>query len=79
MTTNSEALLYIESNPRVCRGKWVFRGTRIFVSDVLEQLENGVPRDAIVREWRGDASLDAIEEVARVGRDVLTTHRIPSA
>jgi len=35
----------------VCHGKLTFRGTRIFVSDVLEQVERGLPWDTIVEEW----------------------------
>ena len=34
---------YIVADPRVCHGKLTFRGTRIFVSDVLEQVERGLP------------------------------------
>jgi uncharacterized protein (DUF433 family) len=35
----------------VCHGKLTFRGTRIFVSHVLEQVERGLPWDTIVEEW----------------------------
>jgi len=34
---------------------------------VLEQLESGLARDVIVTEWRGNVSLEAIEEAARFG------------
>lgn len=44
---------YIVADPRVCHGKLTFRGTRIFVSDVLEQVERGLPWDTIVEEWEG--------------------------
>jgi uncharacterized protein (DUF433 family) len=44
---------YIVADPQVCHGKLTFRGTRIFVSDVLEQVERGWPWDAIVEEWGG--------------------------
>jgi uncharacterized protein (DUF433 family) len=42
---------YIVADPRVCHGKLTFRGTRIFVSDVLEQVERSLPWDTIVEEW----------------------------
>jgi len=42
---------YIVADPRVYHGKLTFRGTRIFVSDVLEQVERGLPWDAIMEEW----------------------------
>src|SRR5579864_1681022 len=44
---------YIVADPKVCHGKLTFRGTRIFVSDVLEQVERGMPWDTIVEEWEG--------------------------
>jgi uncharacterized protein (DUF433 family) len=78
MTSRSHDLEYIVSDPLVCHGKWTFRGTRIFVSDVLDQLDNSVPREVIVKQWRGDVSLAAIEEVARVGRNILSL-RSPAA
>lgn len=71
MTSTASTFQYIVADPLVCHGKWTFKGTRIFVSDVLDQLESGMPREQIVKEWRGDVSLAAIEEVARVGRDIL--------
>ena len=71
MIAKNQELQHIESNARVCHGKWVFRGTRIFVSDVLNQLDAGMPRDVIVREWRGDVSLEAIEEAVRYGQTVI--------
>ena len=62
---------YIVADPLVCHGKWTFRGTRIMVWCVLEQLDSGMPREEIVKEWRGDVSLGAIEEVANMDREVL--------
>lgn len=47
---------YIVADPRVCHGKLTFRGTRIFVSDVLEQVEGGLPWDAIVEGVGGKSS-----------------------
>jgi len=63
MSANGEELQYIESNPRVCGGQWVFKGTRIMVWLVREQLARGMTPDEVVGQWRGDVTLDAIEEV----------------
>ena len=65
---------YIVADPRVCHGKLTFRGTRIFVSDVLEQVERGLPWDAIVEEWEGRVSHEAITEAVRLARESFLEH-----
>jgi len=65
MTAKGEELQYIESNPRVCHGQWVFKGTRIMVWVVREQLQRGMTPEQVVGQWRGDVSLAAIDEVLR--------------
>ena len=44
---------YIVADPRICHGKPTFRGTRIIVSQVLEQVASGMAWEVIVEEWRG--------------------------
>ena len=39
---------YIISDPATCHGKPTFRGTRIQVADVLEQVESGMAYEAII-------------------------------
>ena len=51
---------FIVVDAAVCHGKPVFRGTRGFVADVIEQVEAGMPREAIQAEWRGTVSAEAI-------------------
>jgi uncharacterized protein (DUF433 family) len=65
---------YIVADPRVCHGKLTFRGTRIFVSDVLEQVERGLPWDAIVEEWEGRVPEEAITEAVRLARESFLEH-----
>src|ERR1017187_3313190 len=65
---------YIVAHPRVCHGKLTFRGTRIFVSDVLEQVERGLPWDAIVEEWEGRVPQEAIAEAVRLARESFLEH-----
>jgi len=65
---------YIVADPQVCHGKLTFRGTRIFVSDVLEQVERGWPWDAIVEEWEGRVPEEAIAEAVRLARESFLEH-----
>jgi uncharacterized protein (DUF433 family) len=53
---------YIITDPKICDGKPVFRGTRIMVEQVLEQVTMGMALEAIVDEWRGRVSKEAISE-----------------
>jgi uncharacterized protein (DUF433 family) len=65
---------YIVADPQVCHGKLTFRGTRIFVSDVLEQVERGLPWDTIVEEWEGKVPHEAIAEAVRLARESFLEH-----
>ena len=44
---------YIVADPEICHGQPTFKGTRVLVWVVLEQLADGMSRKAIVKEWRG--------------------------
>src|SRR6266702_6053895 len=44
---------HIVADPTVCHGKVTFKGTRIFVSDVLADVEAGLSWDFIIRRWGG--------------------------
>lgn len=57
--------LYIVVNPDICHGEPTFRGTRIFVADVLGQIANGMDWEAIIEEWRGKLTRGAIAEAIR--------------
>jgi uncharacterized protein (DUF433 family) len=57
---------FIVADPAVCHGRPTFRGTRILVADVLEQVSQGMAWDTIVEEWRGRVSGDAIAEAVRL-------------
>lgn len=59
---------YIVANPRVYHGVPTFRGTRIPVSDVLEQLAEGSSWDEIVHEWEGKIPREAIAEAVELAR-----------
>lgn len=65
---------FIVSDPAICHGKPSFRGTRILVADVLEQVASGIAWEAIIEEWRGALSEEAIAEAVRLAREALVTH-----
>ena len=62
----------IVTDPSICHGQPTFRGTRVLVADVLDQVARGQSWDTIVREWRGSVSFEAIAEaVSLAGRAFL--------
>ena len=65
---------YIVTDPRICHGKPTFRGTRIMVSQVLEQVASGMAWDTIVDEWRGSIPKDAIAEAVRLALQAFVDH-----
>lgn len=65
---------YIVADPQICHGKPTFMGTRIMVSQVLEQVASGMAWPAIVDEWRGSVSTDAIAEAVRLAERAFAEH-----
>lgn len=65
---------YIVADPGICHGQPVFRGTRILVADVLEQVASGMAWDAIIEEWHGTLTKQAIAEAVRLAQEALTLH-----
>ena len=65
---------FIVVDERICHGEPTFRGTRVMVADVLEQVASGMAWEAIVEEWRGKVPREAIAEAVRLAREVLMTH-----
>ena len=47
----SRGFKWIISDPRICHGKPVFKGTRILVSDILEMIAGGMTIDEILEEY----------------------------
>lgn len=62
---------YIVTDPDICHGKPTFRGTRILVADVLEQVADGLAWETIIEEWRGSISYEAIAEAVRLSRQAF--------
>ena len=65
---------YIVADPAICHGEPTFRGTRILVADVLEQVANGIAWEAIIEEWRGALTKEAIAEAVRLAREALVAY-----
>ena len=62
------------ADPRVCHGKLTFRGTRIFVADVLEQVADGLAWETIIEEWGGAITEEAIAEAVQLAAKALLKH-----
>ncbi len=62
---------YIVADPSICHGKPTFKGTRIFVAHVLDQVAEGLAWETIIESWDGAISKDAIAEAVRLARDAF--------
>jgi uncharacterized protein (DUF433 family) len=65
---------FVVADPAICRGQPAFRGTRIPVADVLEQVAAGIAWEAIVEEWRCNVSSAAIAESVRLAGQAFRDH-----
>jgi uncharacterized protein (DUF433 family) len=65
---------YIVADPKVRHGKPTFRGTRIMVWQVLEQVASGVAWETIVEEWEGKICPDAISEAVKLAGQAFHDH-----
>lgn len=74
--TSKPSLLgrYIVTDPKVCHGKPTFRGTRVLVSDVLEQVASGMAWESIIEEWNDSISREAIQEAVLLASQALLNH-----
>jgi uncharacterized protein (DUF433 family) len=65
---------YIVADPKICHGKPTFRGTRIMVWQILKQVAKGQSWDAIVADWGGDVSKEAITEAIVLAERTFEDH-----
>jgi uncharacterized protein (DUF433 family) len=65
---------YIVADPEICHGKPTFLGTRVFVSDVLEQVASGMAWDAIIEEWHDSITEASIAEAVQLAAQALMKH-----
>jgi uncharacterized protein (DUF433 family) len=63
---------YIVADPEICHGKPTFKGTRIMVWQVLDDVAEGRSWDFICNErWGGRIPLAAIAEAVRLAQEAL--------
>ena len=65
---------YIVADPEICHGKPTFRGTRIMVDQVLKQVASGMVWEAIMEEWDGSITKEAIAEAVRLAGKAFAEH-----
>jgi len=65
---------HIVSDSRICHGKPTFRGTRILVADVLEQVAEGMSWEAIIEDWDGKITKECIQEAVQLASHALLRH-----
>jgi len=65
---------YIITDPEICHGKPTFRGTRIMVWQVLEQVASGMAWETIVEEWEGSIIKEAIAEAVSLASRAFLEH-----
>ncbi len=74
---NTQAKLlgrYIVADPAICHGRPIFRGTRIFVSDVLEMVAEGMAWETIIEQWHGSITKEAIAEAVKLSSEAFFKH-----
>src|SRR5213593_3617003 len=62
---------HIVADPRICHGKPTFKGTRVMVFQVLEQVAFGTPWERIVWSWRGRVPMEAITEAVKLASELF--------
>ena len=65
---------YIVADPKICHGKPTFCGTRVLVSDVLDQVANGMAWETIIEEWNNSITKEAIREAVELASQALFKH-----
>jgi uncharacterized protein (DUF433 family) len=65
---------YVVADPRICHGQLTFRGTRILVADVLDQVASGMPWERILEQWRGSIPEQAIAEAVQLAKETFLEH-----
>lgn len=65
---------YIVTDPQICHGQPTFRGTRIMVWQVLEQVASGMAWETIVEEWEGSITKEAIAEAVQLAGKAFVEH-----
>ncbi|MGB8371040.1 MAG: DUF433 domain-containing protein [Limisphaerales bacterium] len=71
---------HIVADPEICHGKPTFKGTRIMVWQVLDDVAEGRSWDFICnKRWGGRIPLSAVAEAIRLAREALLERNSPAA
>ena len=76
MATHEELLNRISIDPRVCFGKPCIKGTRIWVSLVLDFLASGMTSQEVIEQYPGLTALD-IQACMAYGAEMSRERHVP--
>ena len=65
---------FIVTDPGISHGKPTFRGTRVLVADVLEQVASGMAWESIMEEWNNSITKEAIQEAIQLASQAFIKH-----
>ena len=65
---------YIVVDPAICHGQPTFRGTRILVAVVMDQVGRGLAWESIIEEWDGRLTNAAIAEAVQLATQAFLSH-----
>lgn len=65
---------YIVADPKICHGKPTIRGTRVMVSQVLDQVALGMDWESISERWGGSIPKEAIAEAVHLSSQAFIEH-----
>ncbi len=65
---------FIVTDPDISHGKPTFRGTRVLVSDVLDQVASGMAWESIIEEWNDSITKEAIQEAIQLASQAFIKH-----
>jgi uncharacterized protein (DUF433 family) len=62
---------HIVVDPEIHHGEVTFRGTRIPVASILDDVAEGTDWDTIIEQWNGSLTREAITEAVRLASEAL--------
>ena len=77
MATREELLNRISIDPRVCFGKPCIKGTRIWISLILDFLASGMKTEELLEEYPGLTALD-IQACIAYGAEMSRERHVPN-
>jgi uncharacterized protein (DUF433 family) len=62
---------FVVIDPAICHGKPTFRGTRIMVADILDEVAHGFAWETIEENWGGRVTKAAIAEAVALANEAF--------